>query len=92
MVVASAILVEPPVLGSFTDNVGGALAGVFLYADYSVAHHINTGRLYGASYAFWSLSLEEQFYLLLPVAVLVLQRHLALVIFLAILIQLPLSH
>jgi peptidoglycan/LPS O-acetylase OafA/YrhL len=35
---------------------------------------------YGASFAYWSLSLEEQFYLLLPFAVLLLGRRLPLVL------------
>jgi peptidoglycan/LPS O-acetylase OafA/YrhL len=70
--------------------VRGALAGVLAFANFRFA--AMPGQPYGASYPYWSLSLEEQFYLLLPLLMWGAGRSLPLVVAGLILIQFPLHH
>jgi peptidoglycan/LPS O-acetylase OafA/YrhL len=90
ILVGSAVWTDPPFLGPFIANLRGTAAGVFLYANYRSVVTIWTP--YGASFPYWSLSLEEQFYILLPFAMLVLGRSLPLAVVAAIAIQAPLAH
>jgi len=91
MLVGSLVFRHPAFMGPPRLNVLGATAAVFGYAN------IRLGRFafytfYGPSLPYWSLSLEEQFYLLLPPVMLIARRHLSLVMLLLLLIQLPLPH
>lgn len=51
--------------GSFHDAWEGAMAAVLLAANVHLAHTF-AGFQVGANFHYWSLSLEEQFYILLP--------------------------
>jgi peptidoglycan/LPS O-acetylase OafA/YrhL len=62
---ASACFNRSGVFGTVRANEAAALAGMFDYANIRFAHAFGHYQ-YGASFAWWSLSLEEQFYLILP--------------------------
>ncbi|WP_243050006.1 acyltransferase [Dyella sp. RRB7] len=64
------------VFGSVEANLKATLAGVLNIANFRLADAMFRYE-YGASFVYWSLSLEEQFYLVLPVLLLVLRRHVA---------------
>lgn len=51
---------------SFDTNVAATVAGVLQFANFRAALAWTEGFGYGASFVYWSLSLEEQFYFLLP--------------------------
>ncbi|GLQ49258.1 acyltransferase family protein [Dyella flava] len=59
--------------GHVRPNLMATLAGMLNVANFRFASTI-FHREYGASFVYWSLSLEEQFYLLLPLLVLCLRR------------------
>ena len=61
------------VFGSFRTNFAATLAGIFNVANVRFAH-VFGNHFYGASFVYWSLSLEEQFYLLFPFAILLFRR------------------
>lgn len=61
------------VFGSPQANFMATLAGIFDYANLRFAHTFFHSE-YGASFVYWSLSLEEQFYFLLPLLALLLRR------------------
>jgi peptidoglycan/LPS O-acetylase OafA/YrhL len=54
------------VFGSARSNLWATAAGMFNFANFRFADSF-LNYDYGASFVYWSLSLEEQFYLLLPV-------------------------
>jgi peptidoglycan/LPS O-acetylase OafA/YrhL len=81
---------DPPFLGTVYLNFHGAVAGLLAFANFRFAHLPH--QPYGATYPYWSLSLEEQFYLLLPALVLIARRHLPWVALALALVQLPLPH
>lgn len=58
---------------SAESNVGATLAGFLNVANLRYAETFGSGE-YGASAVYWSLSLEEQFYLLFPLLLLVCGR------------------
>jgi peptidoglycan/LPS O-acetylase OafA/YrhL len=61
--------------GSFTDNLATDMAAFANVENYHLATVFgSSGQV--TSFAYWSLSLEEQFYLLLPIAAFLLRRHL----------------
>jgi peptidoglycan/LPS O-acetylase OafA/YrhL len=73
---------------SATTNAWAALAGVLDFANVRFA--LLFGRFdYGASFAWWSLSLEEQFYLLLPPLAFLFRRWLPLLLIPIVLYQAP---
>lgn len=72
--------------GTLQANLAATLAGVLQFANFRFADSFFRYE-YGASFVYWSLSLEEQFYLLLPLLVLVTRRWLPLVLLAVILIQ-----
>jgi peptidoglycan/LPS O-acetylase OafA/YrhL len=90
MVAGSLVLKHPPVFATPVLNLKGAAAGVFAYANFRFA--ALPFMPYGPSYPYWSLSLEEQFYVLLPLVMLVCGRFLPWVMAVAIVAQLPLAH
>jgi peptidoglycan/LPS O-acetylase OafA/YrhL len=73
--------------GSIHANLMATLAGMFDVANFRFADAFFRYE-YGASFVYWSLSLEEQFYLLLPLLVAVLRRRIDLLIIALFIIQL----
>ncbi|MCW5337940.1 acyltransferase family protein, partial [Pseudomonas aeruginosa] len=61
--------------GSLSANLAASLAGFLQVANFRFADSFYRYE-YGASFVYWSLSLEEQFYLLLPLLILCLRRYL----------------
>jgi peptidoglycan/LPS O-acetylase OafA/YrhL len=91
MVLGSAMFRNPPFMGTLALNLRGALAGAFGFAN--IRFSLNGfGHVYGASFPYWSLSLEEQFYLVLPFLILLSRRRLAWVAAALLLVQLPMAH
>ncbi|NKI70557.1 acyltransferase family protein [Collimonas pratensis] len=65
--------------GALQTNLAASLAGIFNYGNFRFAAAF--GRFdYGVSFPYWSLSLEEQFYLLLPLVVIIFRRRLSLLV------------
>ncbi|MFI8224106.1 acyltransferase family protein [Pseudomonas sp. NPDC085632] len=56
-------------------NLQATLAGVLQYANFRFADSFGHYD-YGASFVYWSLALEEQFYLLFPLLILLFRKHL----------------
>ncbi|WP_449429430.1 acyltransferase family protein [Rhodanobacter umsongensis] len=73
--------------GSLHANLMATLAGMLDVANFRFADAIFRYE-YGASFVYWSLSLEEQFYLLLPLLVVVLRRRIDLLMVALVLLQL----
>lgn len=73
--------------GSVHANLMATLAGMFDFANFRFADAFFRYP-YGASFVYWSLSLEEQFYLLLPLLVVLLRRRIDLLMVALVLIQL----
>jgi len=61
------------VFGSVTANIEATIAGVFQFANYRFEQTFMR-KEYGASFVYWSLSLEEQFYIALPLVMVVFKR------------------
>jgi peptidoglycan/LPS O-acetylase OafA/YrhL len=73
--------------GSFHANFEGVIAAVLDVANFRVM--MTFGRFEtGAAFPYWSLSLEEQFYILLPLAVLIGRRWLPYMLIAGVLAQL----
>ena len=79
--------------GSVEANVEATFAGVFQYANVRFAQNFMVREI-GASFVYWSLSLEEQFYLLFPLLILLLRRQLGWALLAIALIQIcmPRNH
>lgn len=60
--------------GSLQANLDATLAGFFHFANLRFANTFMQSE-YGASFVFWSLSLEEQCYFLLPLLLLIFKRY-----------------
>lgn len=84
---ACAVFNSSGAFGDLRDNVWATLAGVFDYANFRFADKFAHGSYYGVSFVYWSLSLEEQFYLLLPFLALLFRRWLWLPLALLVLAQ-----
>jgi peptidoglycan/LPS O-acetylase OafA/YrhL len=65
--------------GLFQNNFEATLAGLMNFANFRFADTYGRSS-YGASFQYWSLSLEEQFYLLLPIFSFLFKRRLPLVL------------
>lgn len=63
------------VFGSLKANLEATLAGVFHFANIRAATHFMVSEV-GTSFVYWSLSLEEQFYLVFPVLIILFRRNL----------------
>jgi peptidoglycan/LPS O-acetylase OafA/YrhL len=73
--------------GTVQANVQATLAGVFQYANFRFADAIFNYE-YGSSFVYWSLALEEQFYLLFPLLILLCRKHLVWVLLALVAVQL----
>lgn len=67
------------VFGGFRANLESTVAGVLQVANVRFAETFGRSE-YGVSFVYWTLSLEEQFYLILPLLVLVSRRFLPYVL------------
>ncbi|PFH08403.1 peptidoglycan/LPS O-acetylase OafA/YrhL [Collimonas sp. PA-H2] len=61
------------VFGLLQTNLDATLAGVFNYGNFRLQAVFGHSE-YGSSFPYWSLSLEEQFYLLLPLVAIIIRR------------------
>ncbi len=75
------------VFGSLETNAWWTLAGVLNFSNYLFTQYYGQARP-GASFVYWSLSLEEQFYLLFPLVVWLFRQRLAWFFLLLALVQL----
>ena len=73
--------------GSLHANVQATLAGLLHYANFRFADALLNYE-YGASFVYWSLALEEQFYLLFPLLILLFRQRLAWALAVLVLAQL----
>jgi len=78
---------ESGVFGTFRTNLEATVAGVLQVANLRFAETFGRSD-YGASFVYWTLSLEEQFYLVLPLVVLVSRRFLPYLLIALVVIQL----
>ncbi|MFC1579261.1 acyltransferase family protein, partial [Pseudomonadota bacterium] len=74
--------------GPFKVNFEGGLSAILQVANFHLAATFGTPGGAGALFHLWSLSLEEQFYLLLPIVILISGRWLPYVLGAAVLVQL----
>lgn len=75
MLLACVFLNRSGAFGTLHANLQATLAGVLQYANFRFADSFFHYE-YGSSFVYWSLSLEEQFYLLFPLLILVCRKHL----------------
>lgn len=73
--------------GTLQANLQATLAGVLQYANFRFADAFFRYE-YGSSFVYWSLALEEQFYLLFPLLILLCRRHLVWVLLALVAVQL----
>lgn len=84
---AAVLFNQSSVFGTFRTNLEATIAGVLQLANLRFAETFGRGP-YGASFVYWTLSLEEQFYLVLPLLVLVTRRFLPHILIALVVIQL----
>jgi peptidoglycan/LPS O-acetylase OafA/YrhL len=77
--------------GTFKTNFESGLSAILQVANFYLAYTFGTPGGSGALFPLWSLSLEEQFYMLLPVLVLISGRWLPHILIAAVLLQLASS-
>lgn len=75
MLLACVFINRSGAFGTLHANWQATLAGVAQYANFRFADSFYNYE-YGTSFVYWSLSLEEQFYLLFPLLILVCRKHL----------------
>ena len=75
MLLACLFLNRSGAFGTLSANLQATLAGVLQYANFRFADSFFHYE-YGSSFVYWSLALEEQFYLLFPLLILLLRRRL----------------
>ena len=86
ILLASVFFNSSGAFGGFRSNFEATVVGVLQVANIRFAETFMQ-QPYGASFHYWSLSLEEQFYLLLPLMVLFFRRFLAFFLIALILLQ-----
>jgi peptidoglycan/LPS O-acetylase OafA/YrhL len=75
MLLACVFLNRSGAFGTLSANLQATLAGVLQYANLRFADSFFRYE-YGSSFVYWSLALEEQFYLLFPLLILLCRKHL----------------
>jgi peptidoglycan/LPS O-acetylase OafA/YrhL len=75
MLLACVVLNRSGAFGTLSANLQATLAGVLQYANFRFADSFFHYE-YGSSFVYWSLALEEQFYLLFPLLILLFRRRL----------------
>jgi peptidoglycan/LPS O-acetylase OafA/YrhL len=75
MLLACVFLNRSGAFGTLSANLQATLAGVLQYANFRFADSFFRYE-YGSSFVYWSLSLEEQFYLLFPLLIMLCRKHL----------------
>ena len=75
MLLACVFLNRSGAFGTLSANLQATLAGVLQYANFRFADSFFHYE-YGSSFVYWSLALEEQFYLLFPLLILLFRRRL----------------
>lgn len=79
---------ESGAFGTTEANIQATLAGLFYFANFRYADAF-MNYPYGASFVYWSLSLEEQFYLILPFALFITRRAFPWVLLLIVIYHFP---
>jgi|HubBroStandDraft_1064217.scaffolds.fasta_scaffold00021_58 peptidoglycan/LPS O-acetylase OafA/YrhL len=87
LLLASIFFNESNAFRSVSSNVAMTVAALFNVANIHVQENAFRGEI-GAAFPYWSLSLEEQFYLILPILALLARRHLPLLLAALVLVQL----
>lgn len=87
ILLASVVFRDSGIFGSIKANLEATVAGVLQVANLRFLETFGRSE-YGASFVYWSLSLEEQFYLALPLLVLFCRRWLVPVLLLIVAWQL----
>lgn len=87
ILIATIFFNESGAFGSFRANLEATIAGVLQVANIRFAETFGHSE-YGASFVYWTLSLEEQFYLVLPLLILLARRFLVPVLIALVLVQL----
>ncbi|MQR02598.1 acyltransferase family protein [Glaciimonas soli] len=86
LLLATVVFNKSGIFGTLKTALDGSLAGFFNYANFRVM--LKYGREdIGPTSPYWSLSLEEQFYLLLPLAVFICRRWLSAVLIVLVVLQ-----
>jgi peptidoglycan/LPS O-acetylase OafA/YrhL len=75
MLLACVLFNRSGAFGTLHANLQATLAGVAQYANFRFADSFFQYE-YGSSFVYWSLSLEEQFYLLFPLLILICRKQL----------------
>lgn len=86
ILIASLAFNQSGVFGTFRTNFEASIAGVLQVANIRFAETFMQSE-YGTSFVYWSLSLEEQFYLLFPLLILLSRRLLPYLLLALVLIQ-----
>lgn len=87
ILLASIFLNESNAFGAVRANYEATIAGVLQVANFRFADAFGRSE-YGASFVYWSLSLEEQFYLGFPLLILLARKKLPLLLALIAIVQL----
>ncbi|MCX7079186.1 MAG: acyltransferase [Pseudomonas sp.] len=87
ILLASLFLNQSGAFGTLHANLQATLAGFLQFANFRFADSFFRYE-YGASFVYWSLSLEEQFYMLLPLFVLVFRKRLVWALLVLVALQL----